>query len=114
MIAELDAAVLALTALWLAGAVATDMVAIYALVCSKGFCRIGWALLSQMMIYLSFVCLRRVVLVVPLGVTYALWCVFGIFGTLAMGALFFRQRVTRQEQIGIALLTLGIVCMSLA
>ena len=114
MLAQLDAATLTLTALWLAGAVATDMVAIYALVRSQGFRRFGWALLSQAMIFLSFVCVRRVVLVIPLGVTYALWCVFGIFGTLAMGAVFFHQRVTRQEQIGIALLTLGIVCMSLA
>lgn len=100
--------------LWLMGAVATDMVAIYALVRSQGFRRRTWALLSIGMIFISFMCMRRVVMVIPLGVAYALWCVFGIFGTLAIGFLAFHQKISRRKRIGIALLCMGIVCMSLA
>lgn len=100
--------------LWLLGAVATDMVAIYALVRSQGFRRRIWALQSIGMIFISFMCMRRVVAVIPLGVAYALWCVFGIFGTLAIGFLAFHQKISRRKRLGIVLLTIGIVCMSLA
>ena len=51
--------------LWLFGAVATDMVAISALVLSHGFRRWKWALLSIAAIFLSFFCMRRVVLEIP-------------------------------------------------
>ena len=51
---------------------------------------------------------------IPLGVAYALWCVFGIFGTLVIGFLAFHQKISRRKRIGIVLLTIGIVCMSLA
>ena len=75
---------LAWALVWLAGAVATDMVAIPALVMSHGFRRLAWAALSIAAIFASFFCMRRVVTVIPLGVAYALWCVFGIYGTLAI------------------------------
>ena len=100
--------------LWLFGAVATDMVAISALVLSHGFRRWKWALLSIAAIFLSFFCMRRVVLEIPLGVAYALWCVFGIFGTLAIGAFIFHQHISRQKQAGIVLLAIGVICMSLS
>ena len=54
------------------------------------------------------------VLVIPLGVAYALWCVFGIFGTIIMGLVAFRQRLSGQSLIGIVLLTTGIICMALS
>lgn len=104
----------AMACAWLFWAVATDMVAIYALVRSKGFRKPSWALLSLGMIFLSFMGIRRVVLVIPLGVTYALWCVFGIFGTIAIGNIAFHQTISRRKSFGIALLALGIICMSLA
>ena len=100
--------------LWLLGAVVTDMGAIYALVCSHGFRRLPWAGASIVAIFLSFFCLRHSVLVIPLAVAYALWCVFGIFGTLLLGRLFFGQRLSRAQGIGVALLTLGVLCMSLS
>ena len=99
---------------WMFWAVVTDMVAIYALVRSTGFRKPTWALLSLAMIFLSFMGIRRVVLVIPLGVTYALWCVFGIFGTIAIGRIAFHQTISRRKGVGIVLLTLGIVCMSMA
>ncbi len=105
---------LLVTAAWLFGAVVTDMVAIYALVRSQGFRQPFWVFVSLSMIFLSFMCMRRVVIVIPLGVAYALWCVFGIFGTIAIGALMFHQKISQRKYIGIGLLTLGIVCMSLA
>lgn len=104
----------AIACAWLFWAVATDMVAIYALVRSKGFRKPAWALLSLCMIFLSFLGIRRVVLVIPLGVTYALWCVFGIFGTIAIGNMVFHQTISRRKSLGIALLALGIIFMSLA
>lgn len=105
---------MAIACAWLFWAVATDMVAIYALVRSRGFRAPAWALLSLVMIFLSFMGIRRVVLVIPLGVTYALWCVFGIFGTIAIGRIAFHQTISRRKGVGIVLLTLGIVCMSMA
>ena len=100
--------------LWLLGAVATDMGAIYALVRSHGFRRLLWAASSIAAIFLSFFCLRHSVLVIPLAVAYALWCVFGIFGTLLLGRLFFGQKLSRAQAVGVALLTLGVLCMSLS
>lgn len=66
------------------------------------------------MIFLSFMGIRRVVLVIPLSVTYALWCVFGIFGTIAIAYMAFHQALSRRKIFGITLLALGIICMSLA
>lgn len=100
-------------AFWLFWAVATDMVAVYALVRSQGFRNYGWALQSIIQIFLSFWCMRRVITVIPLGVAYALWCVFGIFGTIIMGWFAFRQRLSRRKTLGLTLLTAGIICMSL-
>lgn len=99
---------------WLFWAVVTDMAAIYALMRSRGFRRLSWAFLSLAMIFLSFMCMRRVVAIIPLGMAYALWCAFGIFGTVLIGSQVFHQRISRQEYLGIGLLTLGIICMSLA
>ena len=100
--------------LWLFGAVATDMVAVYALVRSHGFRRIVWALVAIGSISASFFCLRHSVLVIPLAVAYALWCVFGIFGTLILGKIFFGQKLSPAQMKGVILLTIGVVCMSLA
>ena len=58
--------------LWLMGAVATDMVAIYALVRCQGFRQSFWTCLSIAMIFLSFMCIRQIILVIPLVVAYAL------------------------------------------
>lgn len=104
---------LAIALLWLFGAVATDMIAIYALVRSCGFRKLRFAGLSIASIFVSFWCIRRVVLVLPLGIAYALWCVFGIFGTLAIGRIIFHQLISRRKYAGIVLVTLGVVCMSL-
>lgn len=104
----------ALAILWLFGAVATDMVAIYALVRSQGFRKVTWTILSILAIFTSFFCMRHTVLVIPLAVAYALWCVFGIFGTLALGRLCFGQRLSMSQLAGIFLLTLGVIAMSLA
>lgn len=100
--------------LWLFGAVATDMVAIYALVRSNGFRKIWFALLSIGAISLSFFCLRFSVLVIPLAVAYALWCVFGIFGTLLLSRIFFRQTLSKAQFKAVLILTLGVLCMSLS
>lgn len=100
--------------LWLLGAVVTDMVAIYALVRSNGFRKIRFAFLSIVAISLSFFCLRFSVLVIPLAVAYALWCVFGIFGTLLLGRLFFRQTLSKAQYKAVLILTIGVLCMSLS
>ena len=65
-------------------------------------------------ILLSIFCLRHAVLVIPLAVAYALWCAIGIFGTLLLGRLFFGQWLTRAQGVGVALLSLGVLCMSFA
>lgn len=100
--------------LWLFGAVATDMVAVYALARSHGFRNAGYSILSITFIFFSFFCLRHTVLVIPLAVAYALWCVFGIFGTLIMGRIYFGQKLSRSQLIGVFLLTIGVAAMSLA
>lgn len=105
---------LAAAILWLLGAVLTDMAAIYALVRSRGFRQPGFAAMSIAAIGLSFFCLRHSVLVIPLAVAYALWCVFGIFGTLLMGRLVFGQKLTRAQLKGVLLLTIGVILMSIA
>lgn len=99
--------------LWLLGAVATDMVAIYALVRCTGFRKPLWSAGSIAAIFCSFFCLRHSVLVIPLAMAYAFWCVFGIFGTLLMGRLVFGQRLGKGQNIGVVLLSIGIVFMSL-
>lgn len=100
--------------LWLLGTVAINMVSVYALVRSDGFRRLVWDAISIGAIICAFYCLRHAVLVIPLAVAYALWCVFGIFGVILMSSLCFRQKLTPNQCKGIVLLVLGIICISLA
>lgn len=95
------------------GAVAANMVSVYAQVRSKGFSRLWWALLSILAISFSFFCFRYAVLIIPLGLAYALWCVFGIFGTLALGRIFFQQKLSRTQFKAVLMLLVGVVLMSL-
>ena len=98
---------------WLAGAVATDMVAIPALVMSHGFRRLGWAALSIAAIFGSFFCMRRVVTVIPLGVAYAIWSGVGTAGVCLLSFLLFQEAMPLVKVAGIAFVIAGMLAINL-
>jgi small multidrug resistance pump len=57
--------------------------------------------------------LSRVVLSLPLGLTYALWSGIGIVAIVLVGIVAYRQIPGPQELVGIALITLGVVIVNL-
>ncbi|MCP9809850.1 multidrug efflux SMR transporter [Cyanobium sp. HWJ4-Hawea] len=55
----------------------------------------------------------RVVTVIPLGITYALWSVIGTLAIVLIGALAYRQVPNGSQLIGVALIVAGVVIVNL-
>ncbi len=55
----------------------------------------------------------RVVTVIPLGITYALWSGIGTIAVVAIGTLAYRQVLNMSQLIGIALIVVGVVIVNL-
>ena len=57
--------------------------------------------------------MSRVVQVLPMGLTYALWSGIGIVAIVLVGLLVYRQVPTQGQLIGMALITAGVVTVNL-
>jgi small multidrug resistance pump len=55
----------------------------------------------------------RVVMVTPLGITYALWSGIGTLAVVLIGALAYRQFLSTSQMIGVALIAAGVVIVNL-
>ena len=55
----------------------------------------------------------KVVMVIPLGITYALWSDIGTLAVVLIGALAYRQFLSTSQMIGVALIAAGVVIVNL-
>lgn len=100
--------------IWLIVSVIVDILANWALKRSEGFSNKLWGILSIVLVSAAFGCMGQVILVMPLALAYALWCVMGIFGTTALSIIVFKQYLSKQKYAAIGVLTLGVVLMNIA
>lgn len=81
---------------------------------AEGYTRLGWSLVSLVLVAAFVFLLGRALQVLGVGVAYTGWTGIGAVGTLAMGVLLFGESFNSLKVAGIALIMAGIVALKLA
>jgi small multidrug resistance pump len=94
-------------------AVAAEIAGTSLLKLSEGLSR-PWPTVLLLLAYGCAIALvARVVMVIPLGITYALWSGVGTLAVALVGALAYRQFLSSNQMIGIALIVAGVIIVNL-
>ena len=80
---------------------------------SEGLTRPGPTALLLAAYACAIALVSRVVTVIPLGITYALWSGIGTIAVALIGALFYRQVLNQSQLVGVALIVAGVVIVNL-
>ncbi|MFM7228939.1 MAG: DMT family transporter [Cyanobacteriota bacterium] len=94
-------------------AIAAEVLGTSCLRLSAGMTRPGPTLLVLASYAVAMVLMARVVLVLPLGLTYAIWSGLGIVATVKVGVLAYGQIPTTGQLMGMALIVAGVVIVNL-
>lgn len=81
---------------------------------AEGYTRLGWSLVSLLLLAAFVWLLGRSLSVLPVGTAYAVWTGIGAVGTVLAGALLFGESLGAVRLGGIALVLAGIVVLKLA
>lgn len=99
--------------LLLGGAICAEIAATTALKATAGFTRLGPSLFVAAGYLASFFLLSHVLRILPLGVTYAIWCAGGIVGTSVLGWIIYGQKLDVPALLGIACIVAGVLIIQL-
>ncbi len=97
--------------LYLAGAIAAEIVATTLLAQSVGFTRMSIGALSLLGYVLAFYLMARALRTVPLSVAYALWSGLGTAVVATIGVVFLGETVTAAKIVGILAVVAGVVVL---
>jgi quaternary ammonium compound-resistance protein SugE len=81
---------------------------------AAGYTRLGWTLLSLLLLAAFVFLLGRCLTVLPVGTAYAVWTGIGAAGTVLIGVLLFGESLNPLRIAGIALVVAGIVALRIA
>ena len=81
---------------------------------AEGYTRLGWSLVSIVLLVAFVVLLGRALKVLEVGVAYSVWTGIGAAGTFIMGVVLFGESLSAMKLAGIALVLMGIVALKLA
>jgi len=81
---------------------------------ADGYTRLGWSIVSLVLLAAFVFLLGRALQVLPIGVAYTVWTGIGAVGTVVMGAWLFGEALNPVKIAGIALVMGGIVALKLA
>ncbi|TWC06930.1 quaternary ammonium compound-resistance protein SugE [Bradyrhizobium macuxiense] len=81
---------------------------------AEGYTRLGWTLVSLLLLAAFVFLLGRALQVLGVGVAYTVWTGIGAAGTLTMGVLLFNEALNPMKVAGIALVLIGIAALKLA
>jgi len=99
--------------LLLALAIAAEVLGTSCLRLSEGMSRPGPTLVVLGAYGTSMLLMSRVVQVLPLGLTYALWSGIGIVAIVLIGILAYKQIPSTGQLLGMALIAAGVVIVNL-
>lgn len=99
--------------IWLAGAIATEILSTSLLKVSDGFSRLLPGIGAIALVALSFYCLSQAQKTIPLGIGYALWSGVGILAITAIGWVGFRQKLDLPALVGMGLILAGVLVIRL-
>jgi len=94
-------------------AIAAEVIGTSCLKLSQGFSRPVPTLIVLSAYAISMTLMSRVVQVLPMGLTYALWSGIGIVAIVLIGLLVYRQVPTQGQLVGMALITAGVITVNL-
>ena len=95
-------------------AIAAEVIGTSCLKLSQGFTRPVPTLVVLSAYAISITLMSRVVQVLPMGLTYALWSGIGIVAIVIIGLLVYRQVPTQGQLMGMALITTGVITVNLS
>lgn len=98
--------------LYLALAIAAEVIGTSALKASDGFSRIGYAALSLLAYGIAFYLLAQVLRTIPVGIAYAIWAGAGVALVTLIGLVVFGQKLDLAGVIGISLIVAGVVVLN--
>ena len=81
---------------------------------ADGYTRLGWSLVSLILLAAFVYLLGRVLAVLPVGSAYAVWTGIGAAGTVLLGVLLFGESLSPARVGGVLLVVLGIVLLKAA
>ena len=99
--------------LYLAIAIAAEIVATTALKASDGFSRLIPSIVVVCGYAITFVFLSLTLRTIPVGIAYAIWSGVGIVAISILGWLFFRQTLDMPAILGMAMIVAGVVVLNL-
>ena len=80
---------------------------------AAGYTRLGWSLLSLLLLASFVILLGRSLEVVPVGTAYAVWTGIGAVGTVVAGIVLFGESLDATRVGCIALVAVGIIGLKL-
>ena len=95
-------------------AIGAEVIGTSCLKLSEGFSRPGPTLVVLTAYAVSMTLMSRVVQVLPMGLTYALWSGLGIVAIVLIGMLLYNQTPSAGQLMGMALITAGVVLVNLS
>ena len=81
---------------------------------AEGYTRLGWPLVSLLLLAAFVFLLGRALQVLGVGVAYTVWTGIGAAGTLTMGVLLFNEALNPMKVAGIVLVLVGIAALKFA
>jgi len=98
--------------IYLAVAIAAEIVATTTLKASDGFSRLYPSVITVIGYGLSFYCLAVALRVIPVGIAYAVWSGAGIVAISLIGYVIFKQALDTAALIGIGLIVTGVLVLN--
>ena len=99
--------------LYLAGAIAAEVVATSALKASEGFTRPGPSLVVAIGYGIAFYLLSLTLKTIPVGLAYAIWSGVGVVLIALIGWLVLKQPLDAAAMVGISLIVAGVLVIQL-
>jgi quaternary ammonium compound-resistance protein SugE len=81
---------------------------------ADGYTRLGWSLVSLVLLAAFVFLLGRALQVLEVGIAYTVWTGIGAAGTLIMSVLLFGEAMSAMKLAGIALVLAGIAALKFA
>jgi quaternary ammonium compound-resistance protein SugE len=81
---------------------------------AEGYTRLGWSIVSLLLLAAFVFLLGQALQVLEIGVAYTVWTGIGAVGTLTMGVLLFGEALNPMKIAGIVLVLIGIAALKFA
>lgn len=102
-----------LSYIYLALAIVAEIFGTTFLKASEGFTRLGYSILSFILLFFCFYIFSLALKNINLSIAYALWSGIGIIATSIIGVVFWHEKIDLPTLIGIGLILLGVIVVNL-